>query len=212
VTTTAWALITVAALLAAADWLAVARRSRMLEYFAKPGTLAALLAVALVLHPERSDVRAWFVVALAFSLAGDVFLMLPSDLFVPGLASFLLAHLAYTVGFDLHAGSAVALVATCLLVAAAGAAIGSRVVARVAHGDHPSLVVPVVAYMVVISAMVASALAAGPVLGAVGAVLFYASDALIAWNRFVQPRPWMPLAIIVTYHVGQAALVLSLAS
>jgi uncharacterized membrane protein YhhN len=212
VTTTAWALITVAALLAAADWLAVARRSRMLEYFAKPGTLAALLAVALVLHPERSDVRAWFVVALAFSLAGDVFLMLPSDLFVPGLASFLLAHLAYTVGFDLHAGSAVALVATCLLVAAAGAAIGSRVVARVAHGDHPSLVVPVVAYMVVISAMVASALAAGPVVGAVGAVLFYASDALIAWNRFVQPRPWMPLAIIVTYHVGQAALVLSLAS
>jgi uncharacterized membrane protein YhhN len=212
VTTTAWALITVAALLAAADWLAVARRSRMLEYFAKPGTLAALLAVALVLHPERSDVRVWFVVALAFSLAGDVFLMLPSDLFVPGLASFLLAHLAYTVGFDLHAGSAVALVATCLLVAAAGAAIGSRVVARVAHGDHPSLVVPVVAYMVVISAMVASALAAGPVVGAVGAVLFYASDALIAWNRFVQPRPWMPLAIIVTYHVGQAALVLSLAS
>jgi uncharacterized membrane protein YhhN len=212
VTTTAWALITVAALLAAADWLAVARRSRMLEYFAKPGTLAALLAVALVLHPERSDVRVWFVVALAFSLAGDVFLMLPSDLFVPGLASFLLAHLAYTVGFDLHAGSAVALVATCLLVAAAGAAIGSRVVARVAHGDHPSLVVPVVAYMVVISAMVASALAAGPVVGGVGAVLFYASDALIAWNRFVQPRPWMPLAIIVTYHVGQAALVLSLAS
>jgi uncharacterized membrane protein YhhN len=212
VTTTAWALITVAALLAAADWLAVARRSRMLEYFAKPGTLAALLAVALVLHPERSDVRVWFVVALAFSLAGDVFLMLPSDLFVPGLASFLLAHLAYTVGFDLHAGSAVALVATCLLVAAAGAAIGSRVVARVAHGDHPSLVVPVVEYMVVISAMVASALAAGPVVGAVGAVLFYASDALIAWNRFVQPRPWMPLAIIVTYHVGQAALVLSLAS
>jgi uncharacterized membrane protein YhhN len=50
------------------------------------------------------------------------------------------------------------------------------------------------------------------VVGAVGAVLFYASDALIAWNRFVQPRPWMPLAIIVTYHVGQAALVLSLAS
>jgi uncharacterized membrane protein YhhN len=212
VTTRAWALVVVAALLAATDWWAVARRSRVLEYVAKPGALAALLAVALVLHPERSDERVWFVVALVFSLAGDVFLMLPSDLFVPGLASFLLAHVAYTVGFDLHAGSAVALVATCTVVAAAGTAIGSRIVTRVVHGDDPSLVVPVVAYMVVISAMVASALAAGPVLGAVGAVLFYGSDALIAWDRFVQPRPWMPLAIIVTYHVGQAALVLSLAS
>jgi uncharacterized membrane protein YhhN len=44
-----------------------------------------------------------------------------------------------------------------------------------------------------------------------GAALFFASDTLIAWNRFVRPRPWMPLAIIVTYHVGQAGLVLSLA-
>jgi uncharacterized membrane protein YhhN len=64
--------------------------------------------------------------------------------------------------------------------------------------------------MVVISAMVVSALTAGPWLGAAGAVSFFASDTLIAWDRFVQPRAWMPLAIIVTYHLGQGALVLSL--
>ena len=42
--------------------------------------------------------RAWFVAALVLSLAGDVFLMLPKDLFVFGLGAFLLGHLAYIVG------------------------------------------------------------------------------------------------------------------
>ena len=70
---------------------------------------------------------------------------------------------------------------------------------------------PVAAYVVVISAMVSAAIATGIALAIAGAALFFASDTLIAWNRFVRPRPWMPLAIIVTYHVGQAGLVLSLA-
>jgi uncharacterized membrane protein YhhN len=63
----------------------------------------------------------------------------------------------------------------------------------------------------VISAMVSAALATGVVLAAVGAALFFASDTLIAWERFVRPRTWAPLAIIVTYHLGQAGLTLSLA-
>ena len=42
--------------------------------------------------------RAWFVAALVLSLVGDVFLMLPQDLFVFGLGSFLLGHIAYIVG------------------------------------------------------------------------------------------------------------------
>jgi hypothetical protein len=43
-----------------------------------------------------------------------------------------------------------------------------------------------------------------------GAALFFTSDALIAWDRFVSPRAWHGLAIIVTYHVAQAGLTLSL--
>jgi hypothetical protein len=58
--------------------------------------------------------------------------------------------------------------------------------------------------------MVACALATGNVLAGVGASLFFASDALIAWNRFVIPVRWAPVAIMVTYHVGQAGLVTSL--
>jgi hypothetical protein len=37
-----------------------------------------------------------------------------------------------------------------------------------------------------------------------------ASDSLIAWNRFVKPLSWAPVVIMVTYHMGQTGLVLSL--
>ena len=59
--------------------------------------------------------------------------------------------------------------------------------------------------------MVVCALADGNPLAIVGALLFYSSDALIAWNRFVRPLVVAPVLIMVTYHLAQAAFVLSLA-
>ena len=41
----------------------------------------------------------------------------------------------------------------------------------------------------------------------VGALLFYASDATLAWNRFVAPMRFGPVAVMVTYHPAQAGLV-----
>src|SRR2546428_6059348 len=76
------------------DCLAVSRSVRSLEYVAKPATLLALLAYAVCGHPSP-----WLLAALAFSLAGDVFLMLPAALFLAGLAAFLVAHLAYIGAF-----------------------------------------------------------------------------------------------------------------
>jgi uncharacterized membrane protein YhhN len=64
--------------------------------------------------------------------------------------------------------------------------------------------------MAVISVMLATALATGNVLAGLGAALFVASDAMIAWNRFVRPFRAADLGIMVTYHLGQAGLVLSL--
>ena len=79
-----------------------------------------------------------------------------------------------------------------------------------ALASEPALRPPVAVYMVVISAMVASAIASGNVVAAVGAVLFAASDSLIAWDRFVRPVARAEVTIMVTYHLGQILLVLSL--
>ncbi len=218
----AWALLVVAGLLAAGDWLAVARANKGLEYICKPGALAALLGVAVTLDPTFGDVRAWFVVALMLSLAGDVFLMLPSDRFVAGLASFLLAHVAYVVGLTRHGGAAAAVAIAAIPVVAVAGILGARFLRAARAAGQRELIGPLVAYMAVIAAMVTCAIASGVVLAAVGAVLFMASDALIAETRFVGPqepelatatkklRAWAPVVIIVTYHLGQAGLTLSL--
>src|SRR4029079_9678171 len=98
-----------------------------------------------------------------------------------------------------------------LVVVAIGVAtVGLRVVNGVRRGEHAELTGPVVAYMGAISIMVASAFGTHRPLAIVGALLFYASDALIAWNRFIEPKPWGEVAIIVTYHLGQIGLALSL--
>jgi uncharacterized membrane protein YhhN len=210
VTGVAWVLLGGAAVVAVADWVAVAHRNEQLEYAAKPTVMVALIAVALALDPETASARDWFVAALAFSLAGDVFLMLPRDLFVPGLASFLVAHLCYVAGFLTEDTTGAGWVVGGLVVAVALATVGRRVLGAVRAGEHRPLLPPVAAYMVVISAMLAAAFATGDGRAIGGAALFYGSDALIAWTRFVEPLAWGPLGIMVTYHLGQALLVVSL--
>ena len=74
----------------------------------------------------------------------------------------------------------------------------------------PELALPVSMYIGVISLMVASAIGTENLVAIAGATLFYVSDALIAWNRFIQEYPWGRVAIMVTYHLGQIGLVLSL--
>lgn len=195
-----------AAVFAVLDWLAVARRHQATEYVAKPTTLLLLTGVALALTPTDDGQRAWFVAALVLSLAGDVFLMLPSDRFVAGLASFLLAHIAYIVGLLMERDSTGGVLVGAVLVIAASVVIGRRILGAA----EPKLRLPVAAYMTAIGLMVASAFGTRESAAVTGAVLFYTSDGMIAWNRFVQPFPYARLLIMVTYHVAQAALVLSL--
>ena len=90
-----------------------------------------------------------------------------------------------------------------------GATIGRRVVVG-AVARRRSLRVPVTSYLGVISLMVASASAAGNTWAVAGALLFLTSDTILGWRQFVARRPWMPIAIMVTYHLAQAALVMSL--
>lgn len=211
---------------AVVDWIAVgvaaSKKSRAVEYVAKPATMVclALFLVALTWGGPQPRAQLWFfLAAVVLSLAGDVFLMLPRDLFLAGLAAFLLAQVAYIVGIlgfgyvESWSGPAVAWL---LLV------IAAIPIARAVLGPIEDRVerAPVALYMVVIGIMVASAwtlpwrsdfpLVAG-LAGALGATLFFASDSMIGIRRFVGDFRGSGLAIIVTYHLGQVGLVLSLA-
>ena len=208
-TSLAWLFLALSGVAAVIDWWAIGTSNRKLDYVAKPATLVGLLLVAVTLEPEVDAMRTWFVIALICSLAGDIFLMLPKDLFIQGLGSFLFGHIAYVVGFltvDIEGG-------TLLVV---GPIVGVAVVIyagflmRHMTGAQRAMRVPVALYALAIGTMLTCALAIGSPLAAAGAVLFISSDGLIGYSRFVKMPSWAPVAIIVTYHLGQVGLVLSL--
>ena len=204
----AGSLLGVTFVIALVDWWATWTQRRPVRLVAKPATLIALIGVALAIDPADPRIRTWMVVGLALSLAGDVFLLFEERFFVFGLASFLLGHIAYVTAMQLAPTSVPGTLVGLVAVVVAIALVGRRVVAAVRGGDHPELVGPVIAYLLVISAMVVSAFGTLAPAAIIGAALFYASAATLAWNRFVAPLRLGPLAVMVTYHLGQIGLVL----
>ena len=209
-TTTAWVFAAVFAVAAGANWWSRWTQHRPTELWSKPLALVALIGVAATLDPVDPTVRAWFVVALVCSLAGDLFLLDGDRRFVPGLVAFLLAHVAFTIGLALApdwswAGFAVGAAMTAVLAAT----VGVRIV-RAASASAAVLGPAVTAYLVAISAMFSAAVATGNVWAIAGAGLFVASDSVLGWRQFVDSQPWMAPTVMITYHLGQAGLVASL--
>lgn len=178
---------------------------RWLHYLCKPAATLLILLRAAAAVPGAY--RRWVRVGLVLSLVGDVCLMLPVDAFVAGLAAFLLAHLAYIVAFARGVGArALGLTAPVLAAYAVFNLVGLW--------PHlpAALWGPVVAYTIVLATMAALALARGwqpPADGtharraALGAMLFVASDSLLAWDRFAGPLPWAIAGVLATYYAAQ---------
>jgi uncharacterized membrane protein YhhN len=188
---------------AAVNWTAVAddrKEDRTVEWVAKPAALVLLVLYA----ATGADPSFWLMAALGFGLLGDVYLMLPGNLFVAGLLAFLIGHLCYIVDFE--AGFWSRLLCFAVVVGATWP-VSSRIVGSI---KEASLRPGVIGYIAVISFMLASALASGSVLASLGALLFFASDGVLAWNRFVQPIPRAHLYVMVTYHLGQLGLATAL--
>jgi alkenylglycerophosphocholine hydrolase len=217
-----WILIGTAVVAAVVDWTAVGRDDARFEYAAKPAVLFLLTVAAAVLpdaHTDLLDRRWWFVAALAFCLVGDVLLMLPRDLFIPGLASFLVGHVLFIVGLvqppfppgtPPFAFSSTGLVVASLVAVAVGAVPAALIFRSLASDGMQMLAAPVAIYLVAILTMAVLAANVGVATAAVGAALFVVSDSVLALNRFVRPLPQGNVVVHVTYHLAQVLLVLSL--
>jgi uncharacterized membrane protein YhhN len=208
----AWVLFATAIAFAAVDWIAVARNNRRLRLISKPAVIFLLIGVAAMLQRSSGGERFAFAVALTLSLLGDVALLKGERWFRPGLAAFLAAHLAYGGGFLVGGVNPGRLGTYAVAVAIISLVLGGRILHAILESANRRMALPVAAYLLAISAMVALAAASGKPLALAGATLFYASDGMIAWNRFVRPLPWSRLPIILSYHLAQLGLVLSLAS
>ena len=179
--------------------------------------LTMLLAMYLVATDARppgaqGGVKPLLLAALGASLVGDVWLMLPGNHFIAGLASFLLAHLFYLLLLQRTSGtgrwfpSRIALAATLVY--------GVAMVVVLWPGLRgPVLTGAVAFYALVIALMAAQALGRasvlrnrGAALVAAGACFFLLSDTLLAVNRFVQPLPMAALWILASYYSAQILL------
>jgi uncharacterized membrane protein YhhN len=207
---------------AVVEWIAVAKGWKKVETIAKPATMVALFLVlvqGLVLTRFSSLPLIFFGVGILFSLAGDVFLMLSDRWFIAGLGAFLLAHVAYIVGFNLPLPVVSPLwsVGLALVLALSAGRVLRRIVAGLREKGLQRLAGPVVLYGTVITIMLLSAMltlfrpdwpstaAAGLV--SLGAFLFYFSDIILAWNKFVAPIRNGRVMNMVAYHLGQIALI-----
>ncbi|CAB4362788.1 unannotated protein [freshwater metagenome] len=203
------ALLIITALTAAADWWSRLSDRQRLESWTKPATTLLVIGLALVSGAPGSRI-AVAVVALALCLAGDIALMPVVDKFVVGLASFLFGHLVFIVLFVQYGLDQPRLAGIAILLAAVLVMSIGNIIVRGAATQEAALKAPVTAYLLVISTMTAFGWATGKPWVIVGVTLFVISDSILGWRQFVRTRPWMAVAIMVTYHGAIASLAISL--
>ena len=187
--------------IAAAPW---ALAQPVLNFVFKPLATLVVIAHALQRGRDAPVVRRWVLAGLLLSLCGDVALLWPKEGFLPGLVSFLLAHLAYLVAF-----TRVQRLGVWPPAFAAYAVLAGVILWWLWPGVPAALRWPVLAYVVCLAAMAAQAAvlwrrgaARGAVL-ALGGALFLASDALLATNKFAGPLPLASLWILAGYWSAQ---------
>lgn len=178
------------------------------------------LGVALLIDTRGiSSLLKWSTLfAILFSLAGDILLLPVVDLFLPGLISFLIAHLLYIFCFFRIDSRPLGVPfirrhpwAIFLMIL-----YGGWMFLQLRQGAG-ELAWAVLIYVLAINTMLLTALnREGAVppgsyrLVAFGAVLFVVSDSVLAWDRFVHPVNLSSLWIISSYALAQLLIITGL--
>jgi uncharacterized membrane protein YhhN len=162
--------------------------------------LCARLVLAVPLRRARLIVAGLLLGSIGDVVLGFSNFFAPRQLFIVGLASFLLGHLCYTTAFlgqrrlrrDRLGWAALVVV------------LGGSLVWSVAPGLGP-MRVPVLAYALVIATMALAAVFRASDRGMVmfGALVFMVSDGLIAINLFAHKVPLFHLWAFSTYVMAQ---------
>lgn len=209
--------ILAALVFAALEALALWKNWFWLEVIAKPGVMVVLF-IGLFTSVGLNGPLLWFGMGILFSMAGDVFLMISLDrLFLAGLAAFLLAHVAYVIGFNLPLPALTSWgVILAILIGFGGARVIRRILSEAISKGQGRMRIPILLYSMVISLMLLSATmkladltwnAGAALLVSLGAFLFYLSDIILAWNKFVAPIQHGRIYNIAAYHLGQIVLI-----
>ncbi|SMO70167.1 Uncharacterized membrane protein YhhN [Melghirimyces algeriensis] len=188
-------------------WLALDQKRLTWKYILKPGTMLWVLALAVTGLAENPQPFGWLIlVGLIFSVVGDVFLMLPSDRFIQGLIAFFVAHVCYVGAFSVHMMNNPKWDGVLPLLIVLAAFFFYLLLPGVKREGGRTLPIAVLSYILIISWMVWFAWSTGSLVILCGSLLFYISDAILAWNRFIHPLAWGEYGVMSTYFVAQILL------
>ncbi|MBE9489796.1 MAG: lysoplasmalogenase [Bacteroidetes bacterium] len=189
--------------------------SPMYFYF-KPAILTSLIVYFWLRSRHLNKItKNITLLALVFSLLGDVLLMFVDkspNFFIGGLVSFLFAHLMYILVFLKSRNKTATFfpIVVLLLIYASGMFYYLK-------DGLGNMMIPVIAYMIVILFMLATAFLRKRSkttnsynLVFAGAVFFMISDSLLALNKFYQPLPFSSISIMFTYALAQYLIVLGI--
>jgi alkenylglycerophosphocholine/alkenylglycerophosphoethanolamine hydrolase len=214
-------LIVFAFIFAGLESLALWKGWHKLEFIAKPAVIVCLF-IWLYATAGLQGALLWFGIGLLFSLVGDIALLFIDRFFMLGLIAFLLAHIAYLIGFNtpLPQTTTVWSILLAVVIGLGSVRVLRRIVGSIRTKGKKQLVAPVIIYGIVITLMLLAAMltlfrldwnATATVLVSFGATMFYFSDIALAWHRFVSPIKNGRMLNIGMYHLAQIAIVIGVA-
>lgn len=179
-------------------------------YIFKPLTMVFIWLIAILGQTALPLYKYMIIAGLFFSMAGDVFLMLPSDRFVAGLVAFLVAHLFYIVAF-------ISEINTLIWWPLIPLVIYGLVIYFILAPFLGKLKPPVLIYIVIILTMAwfawerwSQTSQSGALLSYAGALLFVISDTILAINRFRGAFKSARVLNLTTYFAAQCLIAVSI--
>ena len=172
-----------------------------LRFFTKPILLPILILMYISkVKSEKMQLNSFFLAGLVLSFFGDLFLLFNWG-FLPGLGSFLLAHLFYIISFKKKLQKRISKFWPIIL------SLYASILLVILFPYLKEMKIPVIIYAVVIATMMYNALKTHNRNLIIGALLFLISDTLLSVYLFLQPLMILNLLVMATYILAQLFLV-----
>ncbi|WP_151193667.1 lysoplasmalogenase [Cysteiniphilum sp. JM-1] len=180
------------------------RTMSVLSYVFKPLTTLLILLYAFCFSAEINMFVVLILLGLMLSLIGDVFLLSTKEKnFTGGLASFLLAHIAYIVAFSLK----LTLFHWWVVVAMLLYAVVFYLKLHPKLGSDRIAVAVYIVIIVVMGAVAVNVYIADRSLPSLcmmlGALCFMFSDSVLAWDKFKRKLKHEPSLVMISYYLAQ---------
>ncbi len=186
------------------DIIGVAINNAMLQVVFKPMIIISLMALYYFTVAKKNN---WYLLALAFSFLGDVFLMDKNNLFMFGIASFLVTQLLYIFmivkqmkkpsNFKKYLYTFLFANYVVYLIGLLKPNLGELLYPVIIYG----IAIAIFGLVATLNYVTKRTITALYLM--LGAMLFLISDSMIALNKFHEPQSIYPVAIMITYVLAQ---------